>query len=82
MPKVRFQVQLEQHQYKRMREEALRRKISVSHAIRLSVDHFLSERRTYTAEERARLLAFVRSFPDTARDVSEAHDRYLYGRRR
>ncbi|MFQ6132433.1 MAG: ribbon-helix-helix protein, CopG family [Armatimonadota bacterium] len=78
MPYVRTQIQLEPEQYRKLREEAFRRNMSMSALLREFVAQKIGPPRQRRVDmERA--MAFVGMGHDTATDVSVRHDDYLAG---
>jgi hypothetical protein len=77
---VRTQIQLTEEQYKRLKNVAGRKGVSVAEIIRRSVDAALaSESMPAAAEMKARARAVFGTFHDSQSDVSENHDSYLSG---
>lgn len=75
---VRTQVQLEEAQYRSLKELAARQNTSVAEIIRRAVDQFLEGKGAISDEERRRrALAVAGRFRSGRSDVSERHDDYL-----
>jgi len=75
---VRTQIQLTEEQYKKLKNVANRKGVSVAEIIRRSVDITLaSESLPDMNAMRARARAAFGTFQDSQSDVSENHDRYL-----
>jgi predicted DNA-binding ribbon-helix-helix protein len=80
MDLVRTQVQLAEDQYRKLKQEAHRRGVSMSALLR----EILGERYTRPRRSEADIevgLRMVGVASDTADDVAERHDDYLYGDR-
>ncbi len=75
MEKVRTQIQLERHQYERLKEEAYRRRQSLSGIIRMMIDKGFET----MGEEKdlKKAISFVGSISGDKSDVAEHHDAYL-----
>ncbi len=76
---IRTQIQLEQHQYDRLKALAARQSKSVSQVIRESVDELLDGERCDDAWERLIDAAGSCHAVEAATDVSLEHDAYLIG---
>jgi metal-responsive CopG/Arc/MetJ family transcriptional regulator len=75
---VRTQVQLTEEQAARLKAKAREEGTSLAELVRRAVDRLLLEEENGGYEERMRrALLAVGRFASGARDVSEAHDRYL-----
>ncbi len=75
---VRTQVQLPEEQVSRLKAKALEEGTSLAELVRRAVERYLAEEENGGYEERARrALEAVGRFASGAKDVSEAHDRYL-----
>jgi predicted DNA-binding protein len=75
---VRTQVQLSEEQVSRLKAKALEEGTSLAELVRRAVERYLAEEENGGYEERARrALEAVGRFASGAKDVSEAHDRYL-----
>lgn len=75
---VRTQVQLSEEQVSRLKTKALEEGTSMAELVRRAVERYLAEEENGGYEERARrALEAVGRFASGAKDVSEAHDRYL-----
>ena len=75
---VRTQIQLTQEQYKKLKQIAGRKKVSVAEIIRRSVDNTLAcESLPNIDELKARARTVFGAYQDSQPDVSENHDRYL-----
>jgi hypothetical protein len=72
---IRTQIQLTEKQYRALKEEAHRRKLSLSEAVRGAVDLWLGQQRR--GETVRRSLASIGRFHSGVSDVSERHDHYL-----
>ena len=75
---VRTQIQLEETQYRSLKELAARQNTSVAEVIRRAVDQLLTTTGTVSDDERRRRArAIVGRFRSGQSDVSERHDDYL-----
>jgi hypothetical protein len=72
---IRTQIQLTAEQYRALKEEAHRRQISLSEAVRGAVGLWLSQREREHRVRRS--LASMGKFRSGKSDVSERHDSYL-----
>jgi len=72
---VRTQIQLTAEQYRAMKEEAHRKQISLSEAVRAAVELWLGQRERVETVQRS--LASMGRFRSGRSDVSERHDSYL-----
>ncbi|MHC9542169.1 MAG: hypothetical protein AB9903_21885 [Vulcanimicrobiota bacterium] len=75
MEKVRTQIQLERHQYERLKEEAYLRRQSLSGIIRMMIDKGLEA--MGGEKDMKKAFSFVGSIPEDKSDVAEHHDDYL-----
>jgi len=78
---VRTQVQFDEEQHRKLKEEAFQRGISVSALLREIVDGRFAPRPRRKRELR-KLWAFIGSGRSDASDVSIHHDNYLSGQRK
>lgn len=76
---VRTQIQLEEHQARRLKSVASRKGVSMAEVIRRFVDRGLEDEKADRAELYARAAGLIGRFPDRegAEDLAEEHDRYL-----
>jgi len=72
---IRTQIQLTAEQYRALKEEAHRRQISLSEAVRGAVALWLGQRERVKQVERS--LASMGRFRSGMSDISERHDTYL-----
>lgn len=75
MEKVRTQIQLERHQYERLKEEAYLRRQSLSGIIRMMIDKGFEA--MGGEKDMKKALSFVGSISGDEKDVAEHHDAYL-----
>jgi hypothetical protein len=77
MEKIRTQVQLEKHQYERLKEEAYLRHQSLSQTIRIMIDRGFKA----SGQEKDRGsepdFSFIGAIEGDSPDVAERHDAYL-----
>ncbi len=75
---IRTQIQLEEAQYRRLKELAAGQRVSVAELIRRAVDNLLTTPATIPEEERRwRAIAAVGRFRSGLGDLAEKHDAYL-----
>ncbi len=77
---IRTQIQLEEEQYKRLKEMSEEKGISMAHLIRESVDQVLQISETEKMDElRQFAISIAGKYHDIegATDVAENHDKYL-----
>ena len=76
MPLISVQIRLRPEQHQRLREEALRRRISLSALLRELVDEKL-EHQGHAPRDQGGAWAFVGEGHDSAHNAAERHDDYL-----
>lgn len=76
---VRTQIQLEEHQARRLKSVARQKGVSMAEIVRRLVDRGLDNEKTDRAELYSRAAGLIGRFPDRedADDLAEDHDRYL-----
>ncbi|MGQ9804370.1 MAG: ribbon-helix-helix protein, CopG family [Anaerolineae bacterium] len=75
---IRTQIQLEEVQYRRLKELAASRRLSVAELIRRAVDDWLATSAAIADEERRqRAIAAAGRFRSGLGDLAEKHDEYL-----
>jgi len=75
MEKVRTQIQLERHQYERLKEEAYLRRQSLSGVIRMMIEKGFEA--MSGEKDMKKAFSFVGSIYEDNSDVAEHHDDYL-----
>jgi hypothetical protein len=74
---IRTQVQLEEAQYRSLKELAARQRVSVAELIRRAVDNLLQSDVVPLEERRQRAIDAVGRFHSGVNDLSVRHDEYL-----
>ena len=75
---VRAQVYFDEQEYEAVRQEAFKKRLSISAIIRRLVDDQILGRKTERKKKATGLLSLVGMFRETKPDVSERHDDYLW----
>jgi len=83
MSKVRFQMFIEETQKEALEKLQQDSKVSVAELVRMAIDKFLSEyrrkKKLSVEDEIEKLISIVGICKGGPKDLSDEHDKYLYG---
>jgi len=83
MSKIRFQMFIEETQKEALEKLQQDSKVSVAELVRMAIDKFLSEyrrkKKLSVEDEIEKLLSIVGICKGGPKDLSDEHDKYLYG---
>lgn len=74
---IRTQIQLEEAQYRSLKELAARQGVSIAELVRRAVNNLLQSEVVPLEERRQRAIAAIGRFRSGIKDISERHDEYL-----